>query len=273
MHINNYRFKVAKLFFAAFTIYIACPHVKCGDLATKDNSETTAVMEFVKAIKMWHDGDLEDACDILKNLMVMYPESIYAKKSEVFLVYAYYVRKKYRSARSTGNAFIHDYPSSPFAPYVAYITAASYYQAIPLVTINNVNALEARDAFKRLKENYPGTKYQTLTNNKIQELNDYIEYNDVHIAKSYQVRGHHIACVVYGLQLLPIISEKPQSKYTGELYYRIIVSLLAMRLPIDAGIFLKRFKTYIETNKNLVHHIWYHKANQLYHRYYKKYIK
>lgn len=103
----------------------------------------------------------EKARLLFKELIQIYPNSVYARKAKIGIADSYFKEKDTSSliiASSEYQEFVNLYPNSPDAVYAKYQIGRCYYQQMRKPGRDQTNTYKTITAFENLIKQFPGTK-------------------------------------------------------------------------------------------------------------------
>ena len=145
--------------------------------------------------------------------------------------YAYYLAKKYEDAEESFETFIQLHPGHEYVPYAMYMLGLISYEQIPIVERDQTPAKESADAFQKLINRFPDSKYAKDGRLKIDLIRDHLAAKEVEVARYYQQKEAHLAAVN---RLKLVVKEYEKSAHVPEALYRLVISYLAIGLYDEA---------------------------------------
>ena len=88
-----------------------------------------------------------------------HPYSDWSLNAQVMAGYACYLAKKYEDAEESFETFIQLHPGHEYVPYAMYMLGLISYEQIPIVERDQTPAKESADAFQKLINRFPDSKY------------------------------------------------------------------------------------------------------------------
>lgn len=160
-----------------------------------------------------------------------HPYSDWSLNAQVMSGYAFYLAKKYDEAEESFESFLELHPGHEYVPYVMYMVGLIGYEQIPIVERDQTPARESMEAFQKLINRFPDSKYAKDARLKIDLITDHLAAKEVDIARYYQDKQAHLAAVN---RLKAVINEYQKSAHVPEALYRLTVSYLALGMYDEA---------------------------------------
>ncbi len=142
-------------------------------------------------------GLLDLALVELDKIEVLYPSSLYAKKSILLNAYINFLQKDYEKTRVLAEMYKNYYPGSKDIVYANYLEAMSYYVVMKKTDYSQYNSEIALEKFNFILNAYPNSKYEIDVITKIKLINDNLAANKLKIAKYYYERKNNDGSLLY----------------------------------------------------------------------------
>ena len=142
-------------------------------------------------------GLLDLALVELDKIEVLYPSSLYAKKSILLNAYINFLQKDYEKTRVLAEMYKNYYPGSKDIVYANYLEAMSYYVVMKKTDYSQYNSEIALEKFNFILNAYPNSKYEIDIITKIKLINDNLAANKLKIAKYYFERKNNDGSLLY----------------------------------------------------------------------------
>ena len=143
------------------------------------------------------EGLLDLALVELDKIEVLYPSSLYAKKSILLNAYINFLQKDYEKTRALAEMYKNYYPGSKDIVYANYLEAMSYYVVMKKTDYSQYNSEIALEKFNFILNAYPNSKYEIDIITKIKLINDNLAANKLKIAKYYFERKNNDGSLLY----------------------------------------------------------------------------
>lgn len=160
-----------------------------------------------------------------------HPYSDWSLNAQIMAGYAYYLAKKYEDAEESFETFIQLHPGHEYVPYAMYMKGLISYEQIPIVERDQAPAKESVEAFQKLINRFPNTKYAKDGRLKIDLIRDHLAAKEVEVANYYQQKDAHLPAIN---RLKRVVKEYETSAHVPEALYRLVISYLALGLYDEA---------------------------------------
>ncbi len=166
---------------------------------------------------------------LFKQVVEMFPESIYAKKSKVGIADSYFKQKDSASlvvAAAEYQEYVNLYPNSPDAIYAKYQIGMCYFKQVRKPERDQSNTFEAIRAFESLLKQYPDTHEAEEAKEKIKTLRQNLATHYFRIGYyNYKFKAYRGAIA----RFKQVIDEYPEFKKNDKLFFFAGKSYLAIR--------------------------------------------
>ena len=142
-------------------------------------------------------GQFDLALIELDKIEVLFPSSIYAKKSILVTAYVNFLMKDYEKTRALAESFKNYYPGSQDIIYANYLEAMTYYVVMKKSDYTQDNSEIALDKFNFILNAYPNSVYEIDILTKIKVINNNLAKNKLSIAKFYMEKENYNGSLLY----------------------------------------------------------------------------
>ena len=142
-------------------------------------------------------GQFDLALIELDKIEVLFPSSIYAKKSILVTAYVNFLMKDYEKTRALAESFKNYYPGSQDIIYANYLEAMTYYVVMKKSDYTQDNSKIALDKFNFILNAYPNSVYEIDILTKIKVINNNLAKNKLSIAKFYMEKENYNGSLLY----------------------------------------------------------------------------
>jgi outer membrane protein assembly factor BamD len=167
----------------------------------------------------------------LEAVQKQHPDSEYAQKAAVLLVFSNYRAGNYAGAIKNGKKFIENNPSHKEAAYVQYLIGMSYYRQIPDVTRDQSITLKAMKAMEEVVQNYPKSEYVGDAKTKIRVTRDQLAGKSMQVGRYYQERKEYLAAIK---RFRGVVEKYQNTRHVEEALARLTESYFAIGLTGEA---------------------------------------
>jgi len=190
--------KLHKLFLALlfFTILESCSNqTKKVSVLEGESLEEQMILLYNEAYKSLNDGDILFSAKKFNEAELIYPQSIWAAKSNLMAGYTYYLGNYYDDAKFELNNFIKKYPSNENISYAYFLLAMCYYEEIVDEKKDLEPLLKANEIFDKVILEYPDTDFALDAKFKNALIKDILASKEIYVGKLYQTKGRWIPAI------------------------------------------------------------------------------
>lgn len=185
--------------------------------------------EMYEKAKKYVGKNSDKARLLFKQVVQMFPESIYAKKSKIGIADSYFKQKDSASlvvAAAEYQEYVNLYPNSPDAIYAKYQIGMCYFKQVRKPGRDQANTFEAIRAFEGLIKQYPDTNEAGEAKKKIKEMRENLAIHYFRIGYyNYKFKAYKGAIA----RFKQVMDEYPDFKDNDKLFFFAGKSYLAMR--------------------------------------------
>ena len=190
--------KIYKLLLALllFTILESCSkETKKVSVLEGESLEEQMILLYNEAYKSLNDGDILFSAKKFNEAELIYPQSIWAAKSNLMAAYTYYMGNYYDDAKFELNNFIKKYPSNENISYAYFLLAMCYYEEIVDEKKDLEPLLKANEIFDKVILEYPDTDFALDAKFKNALIKDILASKEIYVGKLYQTKGKWIPAI------------------------------------------------------------------------------
>lgn len=202
----------------------------CADDSEKFD-EMSVEQLYLMAVDRMEAKKYKEAGAAFSEVERQHPYSDWSLNAQIMTGYAYYLAKKYEDADEAFQVFISLHPGHEYVPYAMYMQGLVAYEEIPIVERDQTPAKESADAFNKLINRFPDSKYAKDARLKIDFIRDHLAAKEVEVAHYYQQKGAHLAAIN---RLKGVVKDYESSAQIPEALYRLVISYLALGLSVEA---------------------------------------
>ena len=213
-------------------IFILLILVSCSNIENdKKKAIATDVDIYKKALLLIEQNDFKSAFNEFENLLLNYPFSNLALKSEITSAYSLYEDNQIQKAINKLNGFIEMNPSGELTIYAHYLLGMCYYIQTSQKGRDASLSLKALKYFQIIEAKYPNSKYTKDAKLKILYLKNRLAENELEVGKFYLKKNAQISAI----NRFKVILEKFQNtSVIPETLYRLSEALLITGLKEEA---------------------------------------
>ena len=187
--------------------------------------------QYAEAMLLFDKGQYEQANEIFKNIVRIYPLSNIAIQSQIMQGFKDYILLDYDSAIFTFTKIIKKYPSLKNLDYVYYMKALCFYEQISHEGLDGKFNELALVNLSQVIQRFPNSKYSKDSYQKIILVKSNIAAKHMNIGRFYQKEKKYTAA----LNRYKIVIESfEETKFAPESLYRISEIYLSIGMVDDA---------------------------------------
>jgi len=206
--------------------------VSCSNIENdKKQAIETDVDIYKRALLLIEENDYKSALNEFENLLLNYPFSDLAVKSEITSAYSLYEDNQIQKAINKLNSFIEMNPTGELTIYAHYLLGMCYYIQTSQKGRDASLSLKAINYFQIIESKYPNSKYAKDTKLKILYLKNRLAENELAVGKFYLKKNASGSAI----KRFNVILEKFQNtSVIPETLYRLSEALLITGLKEEA---------------------------------------
>ena len=224
---NKSSYAVITRLISIILILVSCSNIENN----KKQAIATDVDIYKKALLLIEQNDFKSAFNEFENLLLNYPFSNLALKSEITSAYSLYEDNQIQKAINKLNGFIEMNPSGELTIYAHYLLGMCYYIQTSQKGRDASLSLKALKYFQIIETKYPNSKYTKDAKLKILYLKNRLAENELEVGKFYLKKNAQISAI----NRFKVILEKFQNtSVIPETLYRLSEALLITGLKEEA---------------------------------------
>lgn len=206
--------------------------VSCSNIENdKKQAIETDVDIYKRALLLIEENDYKSALNEFENLLLNYPFSNLAVKSEITSAYSLYEDNQIQKAINKLNSFIEMNPTGELTIYAHYLLGMCYYIQTSQKGRDASLSLKAINYFQIIESKYPNSKYAKDAKLKILYLKNRLAENELAVGKFYLKKNASGSAI----KRFKVILEKFQNtSVIPETLYRLSEALLITGLKEEA---------------------------------------
>ena len=206
--------------------------VSCSNIENdKKQAIETDVDIYKRALLLIEENDYKSALNEFENLLLNYPFSDLAVKSEITSAYSLYEDNQIQKAINKLNSFIEMNPTGELTIYAHYLLGMCYYIQTSQKGRDASLSLKAINYFQIIESKYPNSKYAKDAKLKILYLKNRLAENELAVGKFYLKKNASGSAI----KRFKVILEKFQNtSVIPETLYRLSEALLVTGLIEEA---------------------------------------
>ena len=168
-----------------------------GCSSSKFTANMSADERFNLAKELLDKGDCLPAKTQFQILVLNYPGTQIADKSQFYLAEAHYCIKEYILAAAEYEKMVRNYPQSEFADDAQYKVGMCYYELSPGYALDQQYTMQALIEFQRFLEEYPGSELRLEVERKLTESRYKLAKKEFRNAALYRKLGYCYSAIIY----------------------------------------------------------------------------
>ncbi|AFN74854.1 outer membrane assembly lipoprotein YfiO [Melioribacter roseus P3M-2] len=162
-----------------------------------DTSKFNAEEYFSYAMKLYEDGDYEQAVLEFNSILLQFPGSTVSDDAQYYLAMTYYKREQFLLAAYEFSKLIQNYATSPHVPDAQFMLADSYYNLSPPFQLDQSYTKKAIEEFQAFIDIFPANPKVEEAERKIVELNDKLARKEYESGIIYEKMEYEKAAMKY----------------------------------------------------------------------------
>ncbi len=202
-----------------------------GCSSSKDVSNLPAEERLNYAIKLYNDGDYQQAATQFEAITLQYPGSDIIDDAQFYLAQSRFKRKEYILAASEFSRLIQNIPASPFVPDAQFMLSKCYYKLSPNYTLDQRFTQKAVEEYQAFIDFFPSDPRVPEAEKKIKELNEKLAKKIYNSAQIYEKMEYFNASILYYTQIVETYHDTP---YAPKASYQKIKLLIQKQRTNEA---------------------------------------
>ena len=214
--------KFLKIFFVIlilFSLYSCSKEEKEISYVKETRQDLEIATAYNEAYKALEENDPYFAARKFLEAELLFPQSKWAARSALMAAYSFYMQNYYDEALSNLVRYIKTYPNDEDIAYANYLIAMCYYETIEDEKRDSGPLLKARDQFKLVIKEYPGTDFAIDAKFKIELIQDILASKEMYLGRHYIKKGKWIAAIN---RFKNIVDNYDQTIFIEEALHRLV---------------------------------------------------
>tara|TARA_Y100000816_G_C26081632_1_gene570135 strand:+ start:790 stop:1626 length:837 start_codon:yes stop_codon:yes gene_type:complete len=255
------KFKILLCFLIVFNIISCAEKEEKISLIKEDNLEMQMIEAYNEGLKEFNRGDIFFAVKKFNEVELLYPQSIWAPKSNLMAAYAYYSQLYFNDAIIELERFLEKYKNHPNTDYAYYLLAICHYNQIVDEKKDLGEIIKAKNYFNILINEYPDTDFAEDAQFKLELIHEILASKELYLANYYLSREKWIPAIN---RYKKIVNEYDTTIYIEEALYRLV------ELNYKLGLVEEAKKYTILLGYNYQSSDWYERSYNILNKKYKK---
>ena len=184
-----------------------------------------------KAMDALQEENYADAAKTFDEVDAQHPYSVWATKSQLMQIYAYFQNGDYNEAVLAADRYIQLHPGNRDVAYAYYLKAVSYYMQIVDVGRDQKLTELALKALDEVVRRFPDTKYARDAKLKLDFTRDHLAGKEMEIGRYYLKRREYLAAMN---RFKRVVDNYQTTTHVPEALERLVEINLALGLTNEA---------------------------------------
>ena len=185
----------------------------------EDNLEMQMIDAYKEGLKELNRGDIFFAAKKFNEVELLYPQSIWAPRSNLMAAYAYYTQLYYQDAILELERFLEKYQNHPNRDYAYYFIAICHYNQIVDEKKDLGEIIKSKQYFQLIVKNYPNTDFAEDAQFKLELIEEVLASKELYLANYYLEREKWIPAMN---RYKKIVKDYQTTIYIEEALYRLV---------------------------------------------------
>tara|TARA_B100000989_G_scaffold228976_1_gene175908 strand:- start:771 stop:1607 length:837 start_codon:yes stop_codon:yes gene_type:complete len=185
----------------------------------ENNLEMQMIEAYNEGLKELNKGDIFFAAKKFNEVELLYPQSIWAPRSNLMAAYAYYTQLYYQDAILELERFLEKYQNHPNRDYAYYFIAICHYNQIVDEKKDLGEIIKSKQYFQLIVKNYPNTDFAVDAQFKLELIEEVLASKELYLANYYLEREKWIPAMN---RYKKIVKDYQTTIYIEEALYRLV---------------------------------------------------
>ena len=188
-------------------------------LIKEDNLEMQMIEAYNEGFEEFNRGDIFFAAKKFNEVELLYPQSIWAPRSNLMAAYSYYSQLYFTYAIVELERFLDKYKNHPNTDYAYYLLAICHYNQITDEKKDLGQIVKAKQYFTILINEFPETDFAEDANFKLELIEEILASKELYLANYYLEREKWIPAMN---RYKKIVNEYDTTIFIEEALYRLV---------------------------------------------------
>ena len=202
-----------------FGFYSCSEKEKKISVIKENNLEMQMIEAYNEGLKELNKGDIFFAAKKFNEVELLYPQSIWAPRSNLMAAYAYYTQLYYQDAILELERFLEKYQNHPNRDYAYYFIAICHYNQIVDEKKDLGEIIKSKQYFQLIVKNYPNTDFAVDAQFKLELIEEVLASKELYLANYYLEREKWIPAMN---RYKKIVKDYQTTIYIEEALYRLV---------------------------------------------------
>ncbi len=206
--------------FSIIIFSISCAEKKTKISVVKENNlEMQMIEAYNEGLEELNKGDIFFAAKKFNEVELIYPQSVWAPRSNLMAAYAYYSQLYFNDAIYELERFLSKYSNHPDTDYAYYLLAICHYNQIQNEKKDLGEIIKARQYLTLLVKEYPDTEFAEDAKFKLELIHEILASKELYLANYYLDREKWIPAIN---RYKKIVNEYDTTIFIEEALYRLV---------------------------------------------------
>ena len=188
-------------------------------LIKQDNLEMQMIEAYNEGLKEFNKGDIFFAAKKFNEVELLYPQSIWAPRSNLMAAYAYYSQLYFNDAIYELERFLNKYKNHPDTDYAYYLLAVCHYNLIVDEKKDLGEIIKSKEYFTLLVKEFPDTDFAEDAQFKLLLIEEILASKELYLANYYLDREKWIPAMN---RFKKIVNQYDNTIFIEEALYRLV---------------------------------------------------
>ena len=203
----------------AFGLFSCSEKKEKISLVKEDNLEMQMIEAYNEGLKEFNKGDIFFAVKKFNEVELLYPQSIWAPRSNLMSAYAFYSKLYFNDAIIELERFLDKYKNHPNTDYAYYLLAICHYNQIIDEKRDLGEIIKAKEYFNLIIKEFPRTDFAEDAQFKLQLIDEILASKELYLANYYLSREKWIPAMN---RYKEIVNQYDTTIYIEEALYRLV---------------------------------------------------
>ena len=227
----------------------------------EDNLEMQMIDAYKEGLKEFDKGDIFFAVKKFNEVELLYPQSIWAPRSNLMAAYAFYSSLYFNDAIYELERFLEKYKNHPNTDYAYYLLAICHYNQIVDEKKDLGEIIKAKNYFNLLIKKFPETDFAEDASFKLELIDEILASKELYLANYYLSREKWIPAMN---RYKKIVNQYETTIFVEEALYRLVELNYKIGLEDEA----KKYTALLGYNYQSSD--WYERSYKILNKNYKK---
>ena len=200
-------------------------------LIKEDILELQMIEAYKEGLKEFDNGDVFFAAKKFNEVELLYPQSIWAPRSNLMAAYAFYSSLYFNDAIYELERFLEKYKNHPNTDYAYYLLAICHYNQIVDEKKDFNEILKSKKYFEIIIKEYPNTDFALDSKFKLLLINNILASKEIYIGKYYLSKKKWIPAMN---RFKNVIEDYDETDYVQEAIHRLVEINYILGLDVEA---------------------------------------